>query len=427
MGFGAHTMTESTTAPPLRRHIAAVIAGNALEFYDFLTFSYFAIYIGKAFFPATDPMASLLAALATFGVGFATRPIGAVVIGGLGDRIGRKPATLLCFVLMGATIVGLALTPSYARIGPAASVIVVLLRLVQGFALGGEVGPTTAILIEAAPPGRRGLYGTLQAASQFASTFFAGVIGFVLTATLAPDVFATYGWRIAMLIGALVVPIGVLLLRDMPETVPAPMARIERRALLKSNMRVMLVGLAALGSATIGVYVLLFIPNYAMQILHMPAKSTFLATMIVGLGGAAFGPLAGIASDRYGRKPVMITLGLITLVLIVPCFALLAHFRSWPALFAVAAILSSCHASGGAVMIMAIPESMPPAVRSGANATVYALAIAIFGGSAQFVIAWLIRHTGDVLAPAYYWSGAAVIGLIAMSLLRESAPGKQVS
>ncbi len=418
----ARAMIDSTAAPPLKRHIAAVIAGNALEFYDFLTFSYFAIYIGRAFFPASDPMTSLLTALATFGVGFATRPIGAVVIGGLGDRIGRKPATLLCFVMMGGAIIGLALTPSYASIGPAASVIVVLLRLVQGFALGGEVGPTTAILIEAAPPGRRGFYGALQGASQFASTFFAGVIGFVLTSTLAPDVFAAYGWRIAMLIGAAVVPVGVFLMRDLPETAPAQTSRPERRALLKSNTRVMLIGLAALGSATVGVYVLLFIPNYAMQILHVPAQSTFAATMLVGLCGAVFAPLAGVASDRYGRKPVMIALALATLVLIVPGFALLAHFRSWPALFAVAAILSSLHASGGSVVIMAIPEALPPAVRSGANATVYALAIAIFGGSAQYIIAWLVKHTGDVLAPAYYWSAASFIGLIAMMMFRESAP-----
>ncbi len=340
-------MTETTSAPPRKRHVFAIVAGNALEFYDFLTFSYFSVYIGNAFFPASDPMTSWLAALATFGAGFATRPIGAVVIGGLGDRIGRKPATILCFALMGAAIVGLALTPSYASIGGAAPTIVVILRLVQGFALGGEVGPTTAILIEAAPPGRRGFYGSLQGASQFASTFSAGVIGYVLTSTLAPGIFAAYGWRIAMLIGALVVPIGLFLMRDLPETAPAQtMARPARRALLKSNLRVMLLGLGALGSATVGVYVLLFIPNYAMQILHMPVHSTFVATMIVGLAGAVFGPLAGLASDRYGRKPVMIALTLTTLVLILPSFVLLEHFRTWPALFAVAAILSACHASG---------------------------------------------------------------------------------
>src|ERR1700753_4128329 len=154
-------MAESIAVVPRKRHVFAIVAGNALEFYDFLTFSYFSIYIGHAFFPSHDPMLSLLASLATFGVGFATRPIGAVVIGSWGDRKGRKPATVFCFALMAVTIVALALTPSYASIGIAAPIIVVTCRLVQGFALGGEVGPTTAMLIEAAPENRRGFYGAL--------------------------------------------------------------------------------------------------------------------------------------------------------------------------------------------------------------------------------------------------------------------------
>src|SRR5476649_2721100 len=136
--------------------LGAVVAGNALEFYDFMTFSFFAIQIGATFFPSHDPAGSLLASLATFGVGFLTRPLGGVVIGPLGDRIGRKPAMLFCFGLIGIAIVGLALTPSYARIGWAAPALVVLFRLLQGFALGGEVGPTTAFMAESAPPGKRG-------------------------------------------------------------------------------------------------------------------------------------------------------------------------------------------------------------------------------------------------------------------------------
>lgn len=416
------TNTANVT-PPRKRHVFAIVAGNALEFYDFLTFSYFSIYIGHAFFPSHDPMLSLLASLATFGVGFATRPIGAVVIGSWGDRKGRKPATIFCFALMGFAIVGLAFTPSYASIGVAAPIIVVTLRLVQGFALGGEVGPTTAMLIEAAPANRRGFYGALQGASQFASTFFAGAIGYVLTATMAPEAFAEYGWRIAMLIGALVVPVGLFLMRDMPETVHVPAeGEPDRRALIKSNMRVMLLGLAVLGSATVGVYVLLFIPTYAMQILKMPPQSTFGATMVVGLAGAVLSPFTGLASDIYGRKKLMIGFALVTLVLIVPGFVFLDHFRTAFALLGVALVLSAGHTGGGSVAIMAIPEAMPPAVRSGANATVYAVAIAVFGGTAQFNIAWLIKHTGDNLAPAYYWAVAAIIGLVAMALFPESAP-----
>jgi len=413
------------TAAPRKRHVFAIVAGNALEFYDFLTFSYFSIYIGRTFFPSHDPMLSLLAALATFGVGFATRPVGAVVIGSWGDRKGRKPATIFCFALMGFAIVGLALTPSYASIGIAAPIIVVTLRLVQGFALGGEVGPTTAILIEAAPPDRRGFYGALQGGSQFASTFFAGLIGYVLTSTMAPADFASFGWRIAMLIGATVVPVGLFLMRDMPETIHAiAPGEPGRRALITSNMRVMLLGLAILGSATVGVYALLFLPTYAMQILHMSAQSTFGATMVVGLAGALLAPLVGRASDTYGRKPMMIGLALATLVLIVPGFVLLDHFRTAYVLLTVAFVLAAGHASGGSVAIMAIPEAMPPAVRSGANATVYAVAIAVFGGTAQFNVAWLIKHTGDPLAPAYYWCAFAVVGVIAMALFPESAPVK---
>src|SRR5438046_4410449 len=166
------------------RHVVAVFVGNGLEFYDFLTFSYFAVYISRTFYPGGSPASALLATLATFGAGFLTRPIGAIVIGGMGDRIGRKPAMLFSFTLMGVAIVGLALTPSYAAIGAAAPVLVLLFRLVQGFALGGEIGPTTAFMAEAAPLRRRGLYLSMQYATQDFAVLTAGVIGTTLAALL---------------------------------------------------------------------------------------------------------------------------------------------------------------------------------------------------------------------------------------------------
>src|SRR5208282_1498286 len=174
------TGTSATGRSVPARYIAAVVVGNALEFYDFLTYAYFAVYIGRAFFPSTDPTASLLASLGTFGVGFVTRPIGGLVIGRIGDRLGRKPAMILSFSLMGVAMTGLALTPPHSMIGIAAPMLVIFFRMLQGFALGGEVGPTTAFLLEAAPLERRGFYTAFQYWTQDLSIMISGLVGFGL-------------------------------------------------------------------------------------------------------------------------------------------------------------------------------------------------------------------------------------------------------
>src|SRR5579859_6121341 len=169
--------------PPLKQ-VLAVVAGNGLEYYDFVTYAFFASQIGRAFFPSDTPGTSLLASLATFGAGFLTRPLGALVIGRLGDRLGRKPAMLLSFSLIGVGVIGLPLVPSYASIGVLAPLLAIGFRLLQGFALGGEVGPSTAFLMEAAPPMRRGLYVTLHATSADFAVCIAGLIGLGLASVL---------------------------------------------------------------------------------------------------------------------------------------------------------------------------------------------------------------------------------------------------
>ena len=187
----------STTAPTglPARHVVAVALGNAIEFYDFVTYAFFAAQIGRAFFPSDTPGTSLLASLATFGAGFLTRPLGAFVLGRLGDRIGRKPAMIASFTLIGIGVTGLPLIPSYASIGIAAPILAICFRLIQGFALGGEVGPSTAFLMEAAPPLRRGLYISLQATSADVAVMVAGVVGVGLASALDPAALNSWGWR----------------------------------------------------------------------------------------------------------------------------------------------------------------------------------------------------------------------------------------
>ena len=181
------------------RHVLAVALGNAIEFYDFLSYAFFAAQIGRAFFPSDSPTSSLLASLATFGAGFLTRPLGALVLGRLGDRIGRKPAMLASFALIGIGVVGLPLIPPYSSIGILAPILAVGFRLVQGFALGGEVGPSTAFLMEAAPPLRRGLYISLQAMSADAAVMVAGLVGIGLASALTAAQLDSWGWRVALL------------------------------------------------------------------------------------------------------------------------------------------------------------------------------------------------------------------------------------
>jgi MHS family citrate/tricarballylate:H+ symporter-like MFS transporter len=271
----------STTAKLSRSQLAAVVAGNALEFYDFLIFGFFAVQIGATFFPVKDETGRLLVTLATFGVGFLTRPLGGIVIGPLGDRIGRKPAMLFSFGLMGLSVVGLVLTPSYAAIGAAAPVLVVIFRLLQGFALGGEVGPTTAFLIEAAPPEKRGLYVSLQVATQQAATLFAGIVGVVLANLLTPQHLSAWGWRVAMLLGASVVPLALAIRRHLPETLERQSGgRLKRPTLAQIGPA--LLTLLAMASATITTYVLININLFATHTLGLSQAQAFGAVVIGG-------------------------------------------------------------------------------------------------------------------------------------------------
>src|ERR1700730_12859679 len=313
--------------------IAAVVVGNALEFYDFLTYAYFAVYIGRAFFPSNDPSASLLASLGAFGVGFITRPVGSLVIGRMGDRSGRKPAMVLSFSLMGVAIVGLALTPPHERIGVAAPVLVIFFRMLQGFALGGEVGPTTAFLLEAAPPERRGFYTAFQSWTQDLSILISGLVGFGLANTLSEQQLQDFGWRIAFLAGAVIVPFGLAMRRSLPVTFHA--------------------------SGTIVNYILTYMTTYAIATLQMPGSLAFTATIVVGLSGVLLDLVSGALSDHFGRKPMMLIPGVLLLVSILPAFYAISHYRTMATLLAATALLSSLLSLCAGPMVIWITESLP--------------------------------------------------------------------
>jgi MFS family permease len=416
---GSIPASNGTLPPVLKRQIAAVAVGNALEFYDFTTYAYFAKQIGDSFFPSHVPLVSLMASLAAFGIGFAGRPVGAILIGAYGDRVGRKPAMLLSFGLMGIAILMLAFTPSFAAIGLAAPVIVVLARLLQGVAVGGDVGPTTAFLLEAAPEAQRGFYTSLQYSSQGVSTLLGGLVGVALTNLLDPAALTDYGWRIAFLLGASILPIGFIIRRALPETLHGDAAASSDSQ--QWSWRPVVLGFFVLGGATVGFYVLAYLTTYASVVLHMKANVSFAATVVFGLANIIFSALAGALSDRFGRWPLMVIPRALFTLGIYPAFVLIVHNRDALTLLGAAFILGAL-GQMGVTGFVALSEALPKRVRSAALATTYAVAISIFGGTTQFNVTWLIVHTGDVMMPAYYLTVAAIVSLVAMAMMRETAP-----
>ena len=406
---------------PLKRHVAAVVIGNALEFYDFTTYGYFATQIGRTFFPSQSPFVSLMASLAAFGIGFAARPAGAIFFGRYGDRYGRKPAMLACFVLMGAAILLLALTPSYAAIGIAAPALVVIARLLQGLAVGGDVGPTTAFLLEAAPEDRRGFYSALQYASQGMSTLAGGFVGVVLSRMLDAQALTDYGWRIAFLLGAVILPVGFLIRRALPETFHEDERAQTATADAPVPWRIMILGFVILGAGTIGFYVTAYMTTFATATLHMNTSVAFGATMAFGLANILFSTFAGSMSDRFGRRPWMIWPRITFALSVIPLFLLIVHNRDALTLLTATFVMGGL-GQMGVVGFVALSEAIPKHMRCAALATTYAAAITVFGGTTQFIITWLIHATGNPLAPAWYVTIAAVFGIVAMILMPETAP-----
>ena len=411
------------------RHVAAAAIGNVLEAYDFIIYAYFAVQIGRAFFPAHTAFASLMLSLATFGAGFFSRPLGALVIGRIGDRRGRKPAMLLSFGLMGLSMLAMAAMPTYAMIGLPAPLLVLAARLTQGFAMGGEIGSTTTFMMEAAPARKRGRYTAWQIATQGAATLLSGLGGAALTHSLSSQGVQDWGWRIAFLAGAVVLPFGLWLRRGLPETLdsqPAP-ARPETRAAnpLAGHGRTIALAFLVIGNINIAFYLLSYLTTYSVVYLHMTPAAAFAAPIAFGLCNIVFSLIGGAASDRFGRKPVMIWPRVLLLAVTWPAFLLLTRRHDATTLVLVTAVLATLSQIGAGSVIVAVTEALPKAARCLALSLIYATSAAVFGGTAQFVLTWLLHTSGDLMAPAWYFMASTAIGLVAMALMRETAPGRR--
>jgi len=403
--------------------VAAAIAGNALEFYDFVLYAYFAIYIGQAFFPIAGEFGSLLASVATFGVGFLTRPLGSVLIGTFADRAGRKPALILTVVLITVGTLGIAVTPSYATIGIAAPIIVVVCRLLQGLALGGEVGPATALLLEMAPRGRRGFYTSWQLASQGLAVAVGGLLGVVVSMSMSPQNLASWGWRLPFLFSLALVPIAIYIRRSLPETLGhhegASTGQIVGTVFMQQRRWVVL-GILLMMSGVVSSQFGNFMATYAIKALKLPPAVAQSSVLMAGLLTFAGALLAGWLCDRHGRKALMIVPRVALMLAIVPMLMWLHGAPTAGTLFVVVGVLATLTAMSGAVSLVAIPELIPIAIRSTTLSLVYAIAATVFGGTTQLVVTWLMAATGDPVSPGWYIVVTSAISLVAMAMLPET-------
>jgi MHS family proline/betaine transporter-like MFS transporter len=409
----------------IRRIVFSSSVGNALEWFDFLVYGYFATIIAKQFFPMQDEWLSTLLAIATFGISFLMRPLGAVVLGLYGDRQGRKAALTLAIALMMVGTFAMAVMPPYASIGLAAPLLILLARLVQGFAVGGEFGSATAFMVEHSAS-RRGYYASWQFASQGLAAITAAAFGSLLTAWLPPEQLNSWGWRIPFVFGLLVGPVGYYIRSHLDETPEFLAMRKEREAREAASERPteseakdasfanqwvnLLLAIGIVAQSTVGVYVLqLYMPMYAVKQLHMPAAASF--GVVVLNGGLQFllSPVMGALSDRIGRIRIMLTTSILMGALIYPMFALLQSHPTigWLLLLQGTAGIFKAAYSGPMPALMS--EIFPTQVRSTGLSIGYSIGVTIFGGFAPTIVETFIHLTGDKLAPSYYVLIAAVL------------------
>ncbi|MBB2895043.1 MFS transporter [Pseudomonas sp. AS2.8] len=410
-----------------RKGVFAVVLGNAVEFFDFGVYATFAVLIGQVFFPSQNAFASLMASVITFGVGFVVRPLGAILIGAWADRVGRKPAMLLTMVLMALGTGGIAVLPGYEQIGVAAPILLVLTRLLQGLAWGGEAGPATTYILEAAPLHKRGTYACWQVVAQGLAAVAAGLIGYGLTLWLTPEQLLAWGWRLPFLLGLAILPIGLYIRRGLVDThvgetrgTGAVLGEV-----LATQRRPLLLGLLILSGSTITQYFLNYMTTFALVELKLPAGIAMLATLVMGAAMAVCSILGGVLSDRYGRRIVLILPRLLLLVLLYPALELITQAPGPGTFLLTLAVLSGLHGMSGAALIVLLVESFPQRVRATGFSLVYALGVAAFGGTAQIVVTWLIGATGDRMAPAAYLLVANLVCLGAAWFAAETRPGRQ--
>ncbi|MEV0146733.1 MULTISPECIES: MFS transporter [unclassified Nonomuraea] len=409
------------------RQLMAASVGNVVEWFDWYTYSFLAIYFSKQIFPDTgDSLVPLLSSFAVFAVGFFMRPLGGLVVGAFADRFGRKAAMTFTIILMGGGSLLLAVTPTYAAAGLLAPIILVLARLIQGLSVGGEFAAATTFLVESAPPGRRGLFSSFQYVSTTIGQLLASGLAAVLAASLSDTDMSSYGWRIPFVIGAVISLVGLWIRKGAEETSTVAedirQGRAERPKMFEFLVRyptkaALIVGITVAGTVSYYTWTT-FLPTYA----QLSVKFDKAESLTVGTISLVFfmilQPLLGMLSDKVGRRPMLITFGLGFLILPVPLLGLLSNsFASLLLIQCAGMVFLGCFTSISAAVNS---ELFPTRVRAAGAGFPYSLTVAIFGGTAPLIGTALQDAKAMYLFPWYVSALALVSTCVYVFALKET-------
>ena len=423
------TAASNLSSTPGRRNLVAGAIGSILEWYDFAVYGYLAPIIGTLFFPADDPVASLLAAFGVFAIGFAARPVGGALFGYIGDKVGRKPALLISVVTMGLATFAIGAMPTHAQIGAAAAFALVVCRVAAGLSVGGEYTGAIILLGEHAPPGRRAYYAVWPELGCIVGFLLGSGVGAATSALLGSERMRAWGWRVPFLLGGVIAVWGVAFRRQMTESPALEAARgsgdtARPLAGVAVHWRLVARFVAALLMTSVGFYMMfIYAASYLTERMHVSTARALdinTASLVVML---PFALLGAMVSDRFGRKlplylatggAVVLTWPLWWLMNQDSSLAIFAGQAGFGALFALA--------YGGIPAMMS--ELLPTQMRCTAIGIGYNLALGIFGGTAPLVATYLVARTADDFMPAYYLIAVSLISFVASLGLPETGGGR---
>jgi MHS family citrate/tricarballylate:H+ symporter-like MFS transporter len=361
------------------------------------------------------------------------RPLGAIVLGAYVDRVGRRRGLIVTLALMAMGTVLIAFVPAYATIGLIAPILVLIGRLLQGFSAGVELGGVSVYLSEMATPNNKGFYVSWQSGSQQVAIMAAALIGYGLNKTLSPAEIGDWGWRIPFFIGSLIVPFIFLIRRSLMET-EAFLARVHRPSTAESfrsmivNWQIVLAGMMLVVMTTVSFYLItVYTPTFGKNVLKLSEVDSLVVTFCVGLSNLFWLPVMGALSDRVGRRPVLMTFTVLTILTAYPAMSWLVVEPTFNKMLAVELWLSFLYGSYNGAMVVALTEIVPASVRTTGFSLAYSLATAIFGGFTPAVSTALIEWTGNKAAPSLWMTFAAVCGLAATFMVYKHGESSRIA